>query len=236
MAALVLFCVAAPRSQANGGSLKVFLGYLPEVSNWGAFESHGVAEVNIGEGEAHLTVHRLPYDPRIYYQAWVVPAGDWATMVSLGSFEVDETGHADVTLKNPGLPPRVYRFLVITAEPVPDEDPAPDSRRAIAGVFPNSMARPVPTDSPLFAELLTTPVTIQAPSAEAGQPVEGEKGPELPEMTGTTSPPANLPVTGGKAMARPLDGRDCVLAGIVGVALLVALWQRHHPDPIGERE
>jgi len=236
MAALALFCVATPRSEANGGSLKVFLGYLPEISNWGAFESHGVAEVNIGEGRAHLIVHRLPYDPRIYYQAWVVLAGDRATMVPLGSFEVDETGHADVELKNPGLPPRVYRFLVITAEPVPDEDPAPDSRRAIAGVFPNSMARPVPADSPFFAELLTTTVMTQGPSAEAGQPVEGEKGPESPGKPGMTQPPANLPVTGGEAVAKPLDGRDCALAGIIGVALMVALWKRHHPDPIGERK
>ena len=139
MAAAVL--TLAPAADANGQGVTVYLDYLPEVSNWGPYEATGQAYVNAGEGRAHITVDHMVHDPAIRYEVWLVRADDRDTLFSVGTFEVDGTGHADIELLNPDLKPAEFRFLVISAEPASDGDPRPDARRTIAGVFPNAMAR-----------------------------------------------------------------------------------------------
>lgn len=204
-----------PATHANGQGVTVYLGYLPEVSNWGAYEATGQAYVNAGEGRAHVTVDHMIHDPAIRYEVWLVRADDRDTLFSVGTFEVDDSGHADVELFNPDLTPAEFRFLVISAEPAADDDPRPDARRTIAGVFPNAMARiPSSGDVVGFDGIWTQP----AEGATAA--VTEEAAPSGPaEATVAPSPP-RLPVTGGRKPTYLLA--LLTSAGLASLGLVVA--------------
>ena len=222
-----MLLMAAPASLANGKSVKVFLGYAPGISNWGAFEASGVARISLSAGQVHLVVNQLPNDPGIQYQAWVVPASEAATMIPVGSFKVDTAGHAEVDLGRPDLHGRDYRFFVITAEPVPDEDEAPDPRRALAGVFPNSKASSVSAHTQAFADLLAQSESPGVDGAET-HPTGESPGPDHTDpQTQEPSSPSTLPVTGA---ARPScsAGEVMVLAGgLLAVTVGSAISRLH---------
>lgn len=128
----------APAVLANGTGKTVYLGYVPEISNWGNYEAGGQAYINVGEGLVRLQVHDLPPDQGIDYWLWLVPAEELDSYVRVGSFTVDDKGAAQVELHAGPLPPLEYRFMVITAEDEADPGPTPGERRALGGVFPNS--------------------------------------------------------------------------------------------------
>lgn len=203
--------VMAWRVAANGNGVTVYLGYLPEVSNWGPYEATGQAYVNAGEGRAHVTVDHMIDDSAMRYEVWLVRADDRNSLFSMGTFEVDGSGHADVELLNPDLRPAEFRFLVISAEPANDDDPAPDARRTVAGVFPNTMAR-APMGgagglddiwglAPVEGAGASPSPTTTPPAAGAVQGAGGAPPapPRLP-VTGAR-PPAPLPVVLGVAAA-----------------------------------
>ena len=224
---LSIFLIAAPAGLANGSSVKVFLGYTPGISNWGAFEANGLATINLGDGDVHLVVNHLPYDPLVQYQAWVVPADEPTVMIALGSFNVDTTGHAQVDLSDLHLHTQECRFLVITAEPVPDEDEAPDPRRALAGVFPNSEARSRPENSQAFAHLLDPSARTSIPS-EATSATPGSPGSAQMDAHEQDRPaPSTLPVTGGE-LPSSSAGEVTILAGGLLVVTLANIISRLH--------
>jgi len=208
-----------PAALANGNRVKIFLGYVPGISNWGAYEANGEASLDPSQGQVHLVVNHLPHQPDVQYQAWVVPAEDQTTMISLGSFRVDASGHAEVDLSRADLHTREYRFLVITAEPVPDEDPAPDPRRALAGVFPNLKAVPAPEDSQAFADLLDESSIPPADGPEASvSPKSSGAGAARPQRDGSP-PPLTLPVTGAGLGAGPVWQAAALAAGLLAATL-----------------
>lgn len=222
--ALLLATMALPSAvMANGVGVTVYLGYLPEVSNWGPFEATGEAYVNAGEGRAHVTVDHLIYDPAIRYEMWLVRADDRNTLFSVGTFEVDETGHADVELHNPDLTPAEFRFVVISAEPASDDDPRPDARRAVAGVFPNTMARPTTGGDASFDGIWA-------------QPPEGGNATVRTTDQGAVAspPPPRLPVTGGEG-SPSLDVLLAV-AGAASVGLMIAGGARRRASARVHRE
>lgn len=234
MAAMLIVAiplVLAPKTRANGGWVTVYLGYLPEVSNWGRYEATGQAYVNVGEGRVHIVVDHMIYDPAIRYEVWLIRADDRDALYSMGTFEVDSTGHADIELVNPDLKQAEFRFLVISAEPSGDDDPRPGTRRSIAGVFPNAQVRASPGGTIGFGGIWT-----QSPDNVAGSDsgdssegaATGAGGEALNRPTGgiVSAPPPRLPVTGGNP---PLPLRPqrfaaalTVVVGGMSIGLMVA--------------
>lgn len=223
---LTVLLIAAPTSLANGHGIKVFLGYVPGISNWGAFEANGLATVNAGDGQVHLVVNHLPHDPHVQYQAWVVPADEPTTMIALGTFVVDGAGHAEVDFTRGDLHTREYRFFVITAEPVPDKDQAPDGRRALAGVFPNSQALPLPDQSKAFADLLgdesATSATPKGPGSARTDPQGGD-----------SSPPLTLPITGTGLPTRSAWEMTALAGGLLAATLFHVISKSHQMGHTG---
>ena len=195
----ILVCLAtfAVPATANGSPVKIFLNYLPELSNYGPTDASGVALVSIGEAWVDLTIDGLPQLENVRYQAWLIIA-DTEEMVSLGTFTPNADGQVTYHAELDELPITDYRFFVISVERDPDPDPAADERRTIAGVFPN-------------AEL---------------QIVSGTPTPTIePGVTPTPGAPATLPVTGKmvsgfRLLALGLGG------GILLVGLGVGLKRR----------
>jgi hypothetical protein len=236
----------APVIAANGQGVTVYLGYLPEVSNWGPYEATGQAYVNAGEGRAHIMVAHMIYDPALRYEVWLARADDRDALFSIGTFEVDSTGSADVELLSPDLKPAEFRFLVISAEPAADDDPRPSVRRTIAGVFPNAMAR-TPTGKTvgfddIWAQSLGTvddPATAgSSEGATPPSPAANGAGEATPERAAGDTPPAappRLPVTGGN-MLPPLVVAFTAVAGVASISLMVVGARRQRAAPRAIRD
>jgi len=234
LAALVALALA-PVIAANGHGVTVYLGYLPEVSNWGPYGATGKAYVNAGEGRAHITVAHMICDPTLRYEVWLAPADDRNALSSIGTFEVDSMGSADVELVSPGLKPAEYRFLVITAEPVADDDPQPSARRTVAGVFPNAMARTPAGETVGFEAWTQSAEAVGEPAVEgsprgAAPPSPTANGlddatPERAAEDSTPAAPPRLPVTGGEAWM-PLVVAFTAVAGVASIGLVVAGGRR----------
>jgi type IV secretory pathway VirB2 component (pilin) len=173
LCALALLILTFAPAAANGTPIKVFLNYLPEVSNYGSTEATGIGLVSIGEGWIDLTAVGLPALDGEMYEAWLLTSQS-GQAVSLGKFNADDAGLVTFQneLENP-LPEFDYRYLVISVEPIPDPDLAnPDLRRTISGVLP---------------------------SAEIQITTGGPTPTSLPGVTPTPPPPETLPVTGKTA-------------------------------------
>lgn len=159
---------------ANGAPIKIFLNYLPEFSNYGPTDASGVAEISIGEAWVDLTIDGLPQLTDEHYEAWLIGAGE-QQMISVGTFNSGADGHVDYFVELSELPDIDYRFFVVTVETDSDDNPEPDPRRTIAGIFPD----------PKLQIVIETPT----PTLEAG--VTATLGPPI-----TPNAPGTLPVTG----------------------------------------
>jgi len=224
-----------PGVEANGQGVTVYLGYLPEVSNWGSYEATGRAYVNAGEGRAQVTVDHMISDPAIRYEVWLVPAYDRDALFSLGAFEVDGSGHAEVELVNPDLKPAEFRFMVISAEPADDDDPRPDARRTIAGVFPNAKARLPGEGTASLDGLWAQPpgdVAAGATASTQGTAPRSDGATGSSEETvrrSTAAAPASpprLPVTGEVSRPTPFTLALAGAAGAACVSLMVVRVRR----------
>jgi hypothetical protein len=164
-------------AHANGAPVKIFLNYLPEISNYGSTTASGVAMVSIGEAWVDLQIEGLPPLQGLIYEAWLV-TGDNEQMISLGKFNSDEDGKVDYSAEFEDIPVLDYRFLVVSVETDPDPQPeSADNRRSVAGVFPNAHL----------------------------EVVSGTATPTLaPGITATPGAPASLPVTGNVASPTPV--------------------------------
>jgi hypothetical protein len=154
---------------ANGAPVKIFLNYLPELSNYGSTTASGVAQVSVGEAWVDIQAEGLSQLDGVEYEAWLVTA-DTNQMISLGKFNSDVDGNVDYYAEFDDIPLLEYRFFVISVEDVPDADlQTADSRRTIAGVFPNARLEVVSgTPTPTLGPGITP-----TPGAPAGLPVTG---------------------------------------------------------------
>ncbi len=154
---------------ANGAPVKIFLNYLPELSNYGSTTASGVAQVSVGEAWVEIKAEGLPQLEGIQYEVWLVTA-DNNQMISLGKFTSDADGNVDYYAEFDDIPLLEYRYFVVSVEPDPDPNPAvADSRRTIAGVFPNTRLEVVSgTPTPTLGPGITA-----TPGAPAGLPVTG---------------------------------------------------------------
>ena len=217
---LVVLGLMALPVLANGAPVKVFLNYLPEMSNYGPVNASGVAEISIGEAWIDLTADGMPKLKDALYQVWITNA-ETQEYVSLGTFNADGNGHIAFEAELEDIPIADYRYMVITVEADPDAEPdVPTTRVTLAGVFPS-------------AQLLVvsgTPYPTQ----------EAKTGGVVVE----TGAPEALPVTGQTGLG--VVGLAIVLAGIGFVSAVVALRQRvrtqevqvtedRHPGDTGQR-
>ncbi len=200
LVALALF--AALPAWANGNGVTVYLGPLPNVTNWGPESARGEAYVNIGEGLVRLGVSGMKPLTGERYQAWLATP-NLAEMVPLFLFGVDDTGATYVEKTDLDLKVAEYRYFVITVEPDPDPDPAPDARRALAGVLPNTQ--------------------VVAPGSPSGPtPIPGATPPaNLPE---TGAPIADRYVQSGIALG------VLVIAGAIASAWLMRIHRRERSE------
>lgn len=191
IAALMLF--ATLPAWANGNGVTVYLGPLPNVTNWGPESARGEAYVNIGEGLVKLGVTGMKPLTGERYQAWLATP-NLAEMLPLFAFDVDETGAAYVEKTDLNVKIAEYRYFVVTVEPDPDPDPAPDARRALAGVLPNTQ--------------------VVAPGSPSGPtPIPGATPPaNLPE---TGAPIADRYIQGGITL-----GVLVLISVIVGLVIM----------------
>lgn len=191
---LTLLSVAWPVA-ANGAPIKIFLNYLPEISNYGPNDATGVALISIGEAWVDLEVNGLPQLNGQLYEAWLVEA-ETNAMISLGKFNSDPTGQVKYHAEFEQIPELDYRFFVISVETDPDPGPEVDARRTISGVFPN-------------AEIVV---------------VSGTPTPTIvPGITPTPAPPPTLPVTGD--FQSQILNTGLLITGLgLGIAGLV-LWR-----------
>jgi len=185
---------------ANGHTVTLYLGYLPEVSNWGPQDAAGKARVNVGEGLIELDLHGLPALDDQEYEVWLVTA-DELSWVSLGRFDADERNQVSYSAIVDWVPVEDYRYLVVTVEPRDDHSVDPSDSRAIAAVFPNADA-------------------VMSEQRGTGRPgVGADAAPTEEAVTG--SPPLYLPETGNVVLASQVGTSAVVLAAflpLVGVA------------------
>ncbi|MCB0209795.1 MAG: hypothetical protein KDJ52_10710 [Anaerolineae bacterium] len=175
---------------ANGAPIKIFLNYLPEISNYGSTEATGTALVSIGEAWVEITAEGVPQLTGELYEAWLVGAEN-EEMISLGKFNANPQSQIDYFVELEQLPQIEYRFLVITVEEDPDPGPQADSRKTLAGFFPNP-------------ELLI---------------VSGTPTPTLPPgVTPTPGSPATLPVTGNVNFVGSISSL-LFIVGILGLGI-----------------
>ena len=135
--ALLLWLAQIGTARANGAPVDVYLGYLPEVSNWGPQNAKGHAVVAVGEGEVSLEVWGLPRLKEEHYEVWLESRNE-RKLYSVGKFNVGADGVGRLHVLLDTLPYQEYRMLLITVEPEPDPSPEPSNRRSLAGLFPNT--------------------------------------------------------------------------------------------------
>jgi hypothetical protein len=174
---IVVFMAAlsALPAGANGVPVKIFLNYLPELSNYGPTTASGVAMVSIGEAWIDMQIEGMPKLEGLMYEAWLV-TGDNEQMISLGKFNSDENGNVDYKVEFDDIPVLEYRFLVVSVEPDPDPNPeTADNRRSVAGVFPNAYLEVVSgTPTPTLEPGITA-----TPGAPTSLPVTGSLSPNV---------------------------------------------------------
>jgi RNA polymerase sigma factor for flagellar operon FliA len=185
--------LGAAGTMANGVPVKVFLNYLPDVSNWGPETASAEAVLAVGEGWVTISVKGLPKLQGEVYVAWVVTQQGLA--IPLGKFNTDDAGAGDFEIRELALPHQAYRLLLITVEDDLDQYPAPSARRSIAGRLPDPELRAVP------------PAVATPTPSEPGGSADPNSGPEnmdpnaeptalLTQPSPTPSGPLFLPVTG----------------------------------------
>ncbi len=150
---LIIFLVFAfqgpgHRALANGTPVRVVLGYMPGVSNWGPTDAAGVAELVFQEGEVRLSVVGLPRLSEGAYNIWLLRTGA-GRAYNLGRFNAgpDGTARLDYVLPEP-IPEENWDLMLISVEDA-GASPAPGPRRSIAGrIEPPEGRGPMPAELP----------------------------------------------------------------------------------------
>ena len=103
-------------------------------SNHGPMDASGTAVVNGTTGQVDITVMGLPTLTDDLYEGWLAGGGE--TPLTTGTFNTDENGEGSSTIVIENLAARSFTKVVLTVEPSPDPDPAPDARHSIEGPIP----------------------------------------------------------------------------------------------------
>jgi hypothetical protein len=186
--AVLIACWLASPAYADGVPVKIYLDYLPGISNWGPQTAGGTAVVAIADEYLTLDVQGLPVlSPGQHYGVWLQSRAD-RKYYAVGAFAVDGSGKAHFEVHNDGVPYQEYRMLLITVEPATGGGPGPSADYSVAGMIP----------------IDTATVTASFDDAGLGTPGLDENGTPVPGSAVTISGPrpAYLPTTGGPA-AKP---------------------------------
>jgi hypothetical protein len=114
--------------------LTIPLSYLDGESNAGPTDATGSASVDTTTGRVEIVVEGLPKVPGEAYEGWLAGGGE--SPVSTGVFRTDASGGGASEITLGDLSGTSYTKVVITIEPDPDTDPAPDARHSLAGFIP----------------------------------------------------------------------------------------------------
>lgn len=114
-------------------TVNVVLSYQGS-SNHGPMDASGTAVVNGTTGQVDITVMGLPTLTDDLYEGWLAGGGE--TPLTTGTFNTDENGDGSSTIVIENLAARSFTKVVLTVEPSPDPDPAPDARHSIEGPIP----------------------------------------------------------------------------------------------------
>lgn len=135
---VVMFVYACGDEDATGPAIgertvNVVLSYQGS-SNHGPMDASGTAVVNGTTGQVDITVMGLPTLTDDLYEGWLAGGGE--TPLTTGTFNTDENGDGSSTIVIENLAARSFTKVVLTVEPSPDPDPAPDARHSIEGPIP----------------------------------------------------------------------------------------------------
>ncbi|MBS1253996.1 MAG: hypothetical protein MAG451_03052 [Anaerolineales bacterium] len=191
--ALCMLILGATGARGNGVPVKVFLDYLPDVSNSGPETGRGEAVLAVAEGWATISVEGLPKLQDEVYVAWIVPHQGAA--IPIGRFNTDRAGTGDFAIRELSVPDKPYKLFLITIEQDSVQYQAPGDRRSIAGRFPDPALRGAPPP---------TPTAFSGSEDSSGQvPDTGntdsgtDTSSSLIQPVPTQPVPLTLPVTGG---------------------------------------
>ncbi len=159
VALLMLGALGAARAGAESPAYRVILSYVPTVSNWGPADANGVVMVSYAEGDVRADLVGLPpLGKGDRYAMWLRNSGTGESFL-LARF--DSAGQGSTTYVDQQLPDAIpdhgWDTVLVTVEPEPDRDPAPDARRVLVGSIPGT-----PAETTLFPPVL--PQTGAAPS------------------------------------------------------------------------
>jgi hypothetical protein len=222
-ACLGLLLAGAAPAAAESAPVKVFLNYMPNVSNYGPASATAVAILNIGDGEITLDADGLPLVAGLAYEVWLSVSTDPVAMTSLGKFNPGANGVAHYHQIIEDLPRAEYRFVILTVESDPDLSPAASQRRSLVGIIPDVNAL-APTPTPLPARPASAQTGGAQPTAQpaGGQPATGQPAGATPP------PPMRLPTTGG--VLRPptpaheaQDAAGWLVFSAVGLTILYSI-------------
>ncbi len=121
-------------SDLGPGEFEVPLTYLDGESNYGPEDATGVAFINSETGLVTIEVVGLPTLTGELYEGWL--AGSLTTPLSTGTFNTDGNGEGMSRIEVGNIVEDNFSKVVITVEPDPDPDAAPDSRHSLAGEIP----------------------------------------------------------------------------------------------------
>ncbi|MER3399018.1 MAG: hypothetical protein C4315_08120 [Chloroflexota bacterium] len=166
--------VPVPAALANGTPVRVVLGYMSGVSNWGPTDAAGVAELVFQEGEVRLSVVGLPRLSEGAYNIWLLRTADGRSY-NLGRFNTgpDRTARLDYVLPEP-IPEEHWDLMLISVED--GTPPVPGPRRSIAGrVEPPEGRGPLPAELPRTGgeAALGPPAVVSSPATTPGPAVLG---------------------------------------------------------------
>lgn len=190
--ALVLALAPMTHARANGVPMSVALGYM-DLSNYGAKDAAGKAELLFAEGIVRVTAMGLPALTTERYQAWLVNS-EQGDAISAGRFNADASGKVAFQGTLPPISNFGFDLFIITVEPEPDDAPQPSAKRSIGGRF--SLVGQRVADG--------TREGVSAPGA------------------GGAGAPAQLPNTGDADWHMDLV-RAGALAGVMGLSIFIGM-------------
>ncbi len=162
--AVVLWLWLAGGSRAEAFPVRVILSHVPTVSTFGPPQATGVVLITFSEGDVRADFVDLPVLDRTDRYALWLRNSTTGELLLLGTFDATPlpVTHVDLLLPEP-IPERGWDTVLVTVEPEPDSDPAPDARIVLVGALPGT---PV--------ELDLMPPTL--PETGTGRAMKGTSG------------------------------------------------------------
>ena len=201
LAMLSIQIFGSTTASANGVPVRLFLNYLPDISNWGPETASGETTVAVGEGWVTMSVRDLPKLQDQVYVVWLVT--DRNVPLPIGKFNTDDLNTGDFEIRGLSLPQEPYSLVLLTVEEDQEQFPFPGARRTVAGRFPD----------PELRAIVPTPFPTPMPS-DSGNP--GDQNPDKNEtdsMNNDAVPTAEPIPTHPVPVLLPVTGQDKSVSG-----------------------